>query len=154
MIIISPHSRPLRNGKRNPKNFPYWREVIAKLKLEDEVIQIGVQGEEILMKNFKSGLPFSEIENMVKECDFWLSVDNFLPHLAHHFKKPGVAVWGVSDPIIFGYPENLNILKDRNLLRKNQYDMWENVEFNKDVFPSIDEVVKQIEDFKSKLIIK
>jgi len=29
MILISPYSKKLTNGKVNPKNYPYWKEVIA-----------------------------------------------------------------------------------------------------------------------------
>ena len=144
MIIISPYSRALRNGKRNPKNFPYWKEVLQNLKQYD-IIQIGTTGEDKLVGDFRKGLPYNEIKNLIKQCDVWMSVDNFLPHLAHHVGKPGVVVWGISDPIVFGYPENINVLKDRSYLRKNQFDMWDNYPFDPNVFPSVDEVVKSIQ---------
>lgn len=147
MIIISPYSKPLRNGKRNAKNYPHFSELIIRLLKEDkEIIQIGIEGEERFkgVKEFRKNLSLKEIENIIKECDYWISVDNFLPHLAHHVKKPGVVIWGVSDPNIFGYPENLNILKDRKNLRQRQFDIWEIIAFNPSVFLSPDQIIKLI----------
>ena len=44
MIIISPYAKKLHNEKVNPKNYPYWKELI---KLIDQpIIQIGIDGEE------------------------------------------------------------------------------------------------------------
>ena len=141
MIVISPYSRALRNGKRNPKNFPYWKELIAKLKGKT-IVQIGVEGEVPLVKDFRKGLPLKDIENLIKDCDYWISVDNFLPHLAHYVGKPGIVLWGRSDPNIFGYQENINMLKDRKYLRESQFDMWENVPYNPDVFLTADDISK------------
>jgi ADP-heptose:LPS heptosyltransferase len=149
MIVLSPYSRPLRNGKRNPKNFPYWKEVISKLKL-DNIIQIGVEGEEKIVKDFRKGLSLKEIEDLIKKCDFWMSVDNFLPHLAHHVGKLGIVIWSMSDPNVFGYPENINILKDRKYVRKNQFDMWDNYPYNLDAFSSVDKIIEEINNFMVK----
>lgn len=147
MIIISPYSKPLRNGKRNAKNYPHWSELVIRLRKKyDDIIQIGIEGEEKIkgVKEFKQNLSLSEIKKLVQESEFWISVDNFLPHLSHHVKKPGVVIWGFSDPNIFGYPENLNILKDRKNLRQRQFDIWEIIAFNPNVFLSADEIIKLI----------
>ena len=48
-IIISPFSRVLRNGKPNPKNYPYWPELIKLLREKNMcVVQVGFKGEEEL----------------------------------------------------------------------------------------------------------
>ena len=47
MIIISPYSKALRSGKRNPKNYPYWQELIELIK--EPIVQIGIEGEEQLV---------------------------------------------------------------------------------------------------------
>ena len=135
MILISPYSKKLRNGKMNSKNYPYWKELI-KLINSDNIIQLGVNEEIQLVKDFRKNLSLKDIKLLIQQCDCWLSVDNFFPHLAHHVGKSGIVIWGYSDPNIFGYPENLNILKDRSLLRKNQFDIWESCEFNPNVFLS------------------
>ena len=45
-IILAPYSRNLRNGKRNPKNYPFFKELVEELKkLGHTIIQIGIEGE-------------------------------------------------------------------------------------------------------------
>lgn len=146
MIIISPYSKMLRNGKMNPKNYPYWKELIKLLKSEN-IVQVGVTGEEKLVNDFRKNLSLDELVSLIKKCNYWISVDNFFPHLSRHVGKPGVVIWGVSDPKIFGYPENLNILKNRSLLRPNQFDLWESFDFDPNVFVKPSEIVKQINNF-------
>lgn len=148
MILISPYSRALRNGKKNPKNYPYWKEVIKELQRKD-IIQIGIEGEEQLVSDFRKGLSLEQIRKLVKECDFWISVDNFFPHLANHIGKSGVVLWGISDPNIFGYTNNLNIIKDRKYLRKNQYDIWENYTHTDEVFMDANTVSEMVRSFNS-----
>lgn len=143
MIIISPYSKPLRNGKQSAKTYPYWDNLIMLLSGK-EIVQIGVEGERQLVPDFRKNLTFKQIKSLLTECDCWISVDNFLQHLAHHIPKPGIVLWGISDPLIFGYPENTNLLKDRRYLRENQFDYWENYEFNPDVFVLPAEVAQHI----------
>ncbi len=141
--IISPFSRPLRNGKPNPKNYPYFKELIKLLPYH--VIQVGVKGEEKLVKDCRFNLSIKELEALIKECDLWISVDSFLPHLAHHVGKPGIVIWGKSDPLIFGYSENKNVIMSRENLRTNQFIFWEDEPYDKDVFVKPDKVLCQSE---------
>lgn len=147
MIIISPFPRTLRNGKRNAKEYPYWKELVKLLEQQDKVVQIGVPNEKQFCKDVKKGLPLRDLMNLIKSCNYWISVDNFLQHMAHHIPKPGVVLWGVSDPNIFGYSENINILKSRDNLRKNQFAMWEEVEYNPNVFVTPNEILERIQQY-------
>lgn len=144
LVLISPFSKRLRNGKNNAKNFPYWPELLARLDDSCRIVQIGTAGESCLTRDFRVNLPLSEITRLVKESNFWISVDSFLPHLAHLVEKPGAVIWGLSDPNIFGYPENLNLIRDRNLLRKDQFLYWEDEPFNPDAFLSAEEIFNAI----------
>lgn len=146
MIIISPYSKKLRSGNVNPKNYPYWKELITLID-QKNIVQVGIDGEDQLVPNFKKNLTLDDLLLMISNCKYWISVDNFFPHLAHHIKKPGVVIWGKSDPNIFGYPENLNILKDRSLLRTNQFDIWDSCEFDSSVFVKTYEIIKKIDNF-------
>ncbi len=130
-ILIFPYARKLRNEKVNPKNFPFWKELI-KLLNNNLIIQAGIEGEEQLVPNFYKNKSLNEVKDLIKNCKFWISVDSAGPHIAHHISKHGVVIWSVSDPNIFGYEDNLNLLKDRKYLRKAQF--WEAVEYNKDAF--------------------
>lgn len=145
-VIISPYSRVLRNGKRNPKNFPYWSSVVHGLIYHGcYVIQIGTIGEEPIGANdFFVAQKLNQIVSMAKECRVWTSIDNFFPHLMNTINKPGVAIYGQSDPRLFGYPYNINLLKSISYLRPDQFGIWEQAEYNEDAFVSADEVITAI----------
>jgi ADP-heptose:LPS heptosyltransferase len=140
MIIISPYAKPLINGKQNPKNYPYWKELI---KLIDEpIIQVGVEGEEQLVLEFCKNLPIARLKELIAECRIWIGCDSFFQHLAWDCGKPGIVLWSVSDPLIYGHLENINLLKSRDYLAQNQFLWWDFTEYNADAFVLPEEVVK------------
>lgn len=146
-IIIFPFAKQMRNDQPHPKNYPYWTEVISKLKnLGHEIIQVGINGEEQLVDDFRKNLSISELSNLIIECDTWIGVDSFGQHLAWDLKKKGIAIFGRSDPNIFGHPENINLLKDRKYLREKQFWLWEQTEFIKESFVDPDTVIDAIKN--------
>ena len=142
MIIISPYSKKLMNGNPNPKNYPYWPELINQLK--EPIIQIGIEGEAQLVDDFRPNLPMAELIKLLHSCTTWISCDSFFQHLAWLENKPGIVLWSVSDPLIFGHPENINLLKDRANLAKDQFLWWEDQEYQKDAFIHPNEVIKNL----------
>jgi hypothetical protein len=132
MIIISPYSRKLRNGNLHPKDYPFWEELIRNI--DEEIIQIGVEGEEPLVHDFRKNLALYELSALTTQCKTWISVDSFFQHFCWNLAKPGIVIFGQSDPNIFGHPENVNLLKDRKYLREKQFWLWEQAEYNKDAF--------------------
>jgi ADP-heptose:LPS heptosyltransferase len=78
---------------------------------------------------------------LLSKCETWISVDNFFPHLANLYGKKGIVLWGQSDPNIFGYQYNLNLLKSRSYLREKQFDIWEACEPKEDAFLTPQEVL-------------
>ena len=142
MIIISPYSKQLLSGKQNPKNYPYWEELINQI--DEPIIQVGIEGEKQLVKDFRKNLPISELKKLIQECRIWISCDSFFQHLAWNENKKGIVLWGVSDPLIFGYPENINLLKDRSYLSENQFLWWEFTEHKNDRFVKPKEVLKHL----------
>ena len=144
MILIFPWARAMRNGKENPKNYPYWPEVIDSIKgnwPEQNIVQLGVAGERQLTNDFRKNLSIADLTKLINECDAWLGVDSFPQHLGWLLNKPGIAIWGQSDPKIFGHPENINLLKDEKYLRATQFWWWEQAEFNADAFAGPDVVI-------------
>lgn len=159
-IIISPFSRVLKNGKENPKNFPYWDELIGRIKeysesIHDnpcEIIQLRAYAENV----FNSVRPYTGSFEEILEKVFVsrnykhlvISVDNAIPHFVHYNTNrlcvKTVVVFSQSDPEIFGYKENLNILKDRKYLRSNQFGTWEEAEYIQEAFPSAEDIFNQI----------
>jgi ADP-heptose:LPS heptosyltransferase len=142
MIIISPYSKKLRTEKpqENPKNYPYWKELISLI--DRPIVQVGVEGEEQLVPDFRKNLSIPELSTLIMECQTWIGVDSFFQHLCWDLGKPGIVLWGQSDPLIFGHPENTNLLVDRKYLREKQFWWWEQCEYKKECFVSPKEVVK------------
>ena len=147
-IVISPWSRKLKN--ENPKNYPWWNEVIdgIRKKIDCHIVQIGTDGEKpLIVDEGRFDRSFKELKKIIAECDLWLSVDNFCNHFGAKLKKKGIVLWGVSDPLVFGYEQNINLLKDRKFLRKNQFDIWNNEPFKEEVFVGPEEVVSAVCEF-------
>jgi ADP-heptose:LPS heptosyltransferase len=140
MIIISPFAKKLRNGKENPKNYAYWKELV--LMINEPIIQVGVSGEEQLVHDFRKDLPIKELRKLIQECRIWIGCDSFFQHLAWDEGKKGIALWSMSDPNIFGHPENINLLKDRSYLAEQQFLWWDLYEYNPEAFVKPEEVLK------------
>ena len=145
MIIIAPYAQKLKNGKNNPKNYPfeYWTKLIELI--QEPIIQVGVEGENKLVNDCRFNLSIKDLRNLINECHTWISVDSMFQHLAWTMRKKGIVLWSVSDPNIFGHPENINLLKDRSYLVENQFLWWEYVPHNPDAFVKPQEVVKYIQ---------
>jgi ADP-heptose:LPS heptosyltransferase len=142
MIIISPWAKKLRNGKNNPKNYPWWKELVSLI--DEPIVQVGVDEEEQLVEDFRKNLSITELETLINSSRTWISVDSFFQHLAWDLGKPGIVLWGQSDPNIFGHSENINLLKNRKYLREKQFWWWEQCEYNADAFVTPEEVLKHI----------
>jgi ADP-heptose:LPS heptosyltransferase len=132
MIIISPYSKALLSGKQNPKNYPYWKELIEMI--DEPIIQVGIEGEKQLVPDFRKNLPITELRKLIQECRTWISCDSFFQHLGWDEGKKGIVLWGVSDPLIYGHPENTNLLADRKYLAENQFLWWEFVDHRNERF--------------------
>ena len=150
-ILISPYSKPLRNGERNPKNYSEWN-MLAQLMLNEgwKLFQFTVPGEysvhpDVVMVN---PMKIVEIPEHILEFkyDTFISVDNFLPHLAAYYNFPGFVLWGKSDPLIYGHEIHTNILKSREYLRPDQFRIWEQTEYNPDVFMHPSLVIRKIKE--------
>lgn len=142
MIIIAPFAQKLRNGKNNPKNYPYWPELIKLL--DHPIVQVGVKEEQQLVDDFRPNLLLTELADLVHKADTWISVDSFFQHFCWDLKKPGIVIWSQSDPLIFGHEENINLLKDRKYLRKEQFWLWEQCEYKHECFLNPKQIVKHI----------
>ena len=149
-IILFPWAKKLRNGDNNPKNYPYWSELINLLQQSNhQLIQVGLEGEEQLVEDFRKNLPLEELCELIKSADTWIGIDSFGQHLGWHLGVKGIAIFGQSDPEIFGHKENINILKSRDNLREKQFWWWEQAEYKEDAFVSPDEVIEIFkENFK------
>lgn len=135
----------MRVDKSHPKNYPYWKEVIKLIN--EPIIQVGVEGETPLVKDFRKNLSLDELKQLVLECRTWISVDSFFQHFCWDIGKYGIVLFGQSDPKIFGHPENVNLLKDPKYLREQQFWWWEQTDYIKESFVKPIEVIKALKQF-------
>jgi len=142
MIIISPYSKKLERENPKSPSASYWRELISRI--DEPIIQIGIDGEEQLVSDFRKNLPILELKALLKECRTWIGCDSFFQHLAWLEGKPGIVLWSVSDPLIFGHLENINLLKNKDVLVDNQFLWWCFVEHKDERFVTPDVVLEHI----------
>jgi len=142
MILIHPFAKPLIKGGINPKTpgVEYWKELIALI--DEPIIQVGIEGEEQLVPEFFKNLPIPRLRELISECRTWIGIDSFFQHLAWDEGKPGIVLWSVSDPLIFGHPENINLLADRKNLASNQFLWWDFTPHNLDAFVKPEKVLE------------
>lgn len=147
-ILISPHAARLPTGIRNAKDYPYWQELVALLNAEGhEVVQIGLKHETRIegVGQFVTDLPHDLLVNLIRDCNTWISVDSFLPHFCATMRlQSGIVIWGQSNPKIWGYPTNTNLLKDKRFLRQFQYAPWYDVPYIEEAFVSPETVMEAL----------
>lgn len=126
-IILSPYSR-WTGGKEkiNAKNYPFMQELVDLMVVKGhKIIQVGIKDEVKLQGcEYCFDLPLRDLEKLLVKTGYFLSVDNFLHHMAHCLKVPGAVLWGPSDSRIFGYHDQLNIGKNREYLRPDQFGFY------------------------------
>jgi len=124
-ILIHPFAAHLPSGKPNAKDYPYWEELITELKAEGhEIIQVGVHGEKQLTEDFRPNLTQEQHDELLNEIDLFICVDSWYQHFAHTRGKSGIVLFGVSNPQIFGWKENINLYADKKFFRKYQFNVW------------------------------
>jgi ADP-heptose:LPS heptosyltransferase len=145
-ILLSLSSRKLRNGNQNSKDYPYSNDLIELLKKEGFItVQVRTDNDPILNTDeVKTNLSLKNLAEIIKECDTFISVDNFIHHYAAYLNKKGVVAFSKSDPLIFGHSININLLKSRNYLKKNQFGIWEEEDYVKDAFVDPELIVKHV----------
>lgn len=146
MIIIHPFSRKLISGKKNPKDYPdkYWEQIVDYLNDKEEIIQIGTNGDKKFVPNCIFDAHTNELRDLLLKANYFISIDSFLPHMAKNYNLKGIVIFGQSSPNIFGYPENINLLKDPKYLRENQFLSWEKAIYKENVFVKPEVVIEAI----------
>jgi hypothetical protein len=72
-VIISPFSKKMKNGERNPKNYPHWNEVTRLLRENGiSTVQVGVTGEESIGADVVfHNLTLEQLKNLLDAADTW-----------------------------------------------------------------------------------
>ncbi len=160
MILIFPFARPLqphRMGEEfpkinpsgiHPKNYPYWKELIALI--DEPIIQVGEAGEEKLVEDFRMSPSLKELADLIRCCRTWIGVDSFGQHYAWALKKKGIALFGCSNPAVFGHVENINLYADEKYFRggkehpDQQFWWWEQIPYNPEAFVKPEVVIEAL----------
>ena len=147
-VVLAPFARQLPDGKPNPKNFPVsqWESLVELLRKADiYTIQIGAAGEPFIGADEMQFNPSNE--TLTQLCDnmsSFISVDTFFQHFAAYHGKKGVVIFSQSDPKIFGHPSNVNLLKTKDSLRAEQFQLWTQTDYDENAFPSVSNVFEEL----------
>lgn len=135
-VLLSLSSRKLRNGNTNPKDYPFGKELVELLhKHNFQTMQVRRQEDELLpTQQVRTDLCLRELAQIIRNSNVVIAVDNFVQHYATFLGKQVIVVFSQSDQNIFGYPQNINLLKDKSYLRHNQFSIWEEAQYNIDAF--------------------
>lgn len=149
MILYAPFAArtPSMNFEPSPKDYPFAKELAELLEKEYELIQVGGNGDEQVAKDFRKNLPFTEVSKLIKESVTGICVDSYLQHHYWYQDRKAIVLWGISDPNIFGHPEQVNLIKDRKYLRDNQFDLYYRNQYNPEAFVSPEVVLTALKSF-------
>lgn len=160
-ILLAPFSKPIPNGDKlipSPKDYPHWENLVSELKRTGryEFGQISVTGqpELKLVSRYHQNLTYRQMVELVQEYDTFISVDTFLPHIAHLLGKVGVVLWGMGNPKYFGYEDNLNIYKDEKYFREDKltWMVWAYTQANENAWDKPCTVANKIKSRINSLI--
>ena len=161
-ILIQPYAAKINVVKDgqvvghtiSAKTPKYWREfmgVVHALKPDWEFMQIGAPDDERLphCKFFTPKIPI-ESSHLIDATDTWVCPDTWLQHQATETKK-GVVIWSRSDPKLFGYESNINLLADEKYLRAAQWATWHDVDYIEEAFLPYEEVISALKKIETEL---
>lgn len=146
-IAIFPGAKYLSDGKLSAKYYPAWGKIIGCLQLlGHEVHQFGVPGDENLLcdKTVFTTNPL-DVEKALGDYDLFIATDTWIQHMANYIdcKTPGIVLWSLSDPAIFGYKWFVNLAKPE-YFRKDQHAVWIGVEPVNDAFADFKTVLDTV----------
>ena len=153
IVLLSLFSKLTHATKKiSPKSYPLNEAIkLVKLLKEKDVftIQIGISEESDIEADVRyNNLSFPELKELFFKIDSFVCCDNFYSHFAHYYdpNKKGIVIFSQSDPKLFGYDSNVNLLQDKKYLRpgKEQYQYWENCDYIENAFVNPEIIVKNL----------
>ncbi len=144
IILYAPFAAraPSLGGKPSPKDYPWPKELAELLEKDHQVIQVGGNGDVQVAKDARINLPFNEVSRLIQKSDVGIAVDSYLQHHFWYLNRRAIVLFGISDPLIFGHPEHMNLLKDRSHLRPKQFDLYYLDQYNPEAFVRPEEVME------------
>jgi len=136
------------NGHPSPKDYPFARELAGLLEKDYEVVQVGGGNDEQVCKDFRPNLDFNQLGKLILASRTGISVDSYLGHYYWYLGRRAIVLFGVSDPLIFGHPENLNLLVDRKFLRPRQFDLYYKTDYRPESFVPVETILESLHGFR------
>jgi ADP-heptose:LPS heptosyltransferase len=145
VILLAPFAArtPHLNGQPSPKDYPYHRQLVS-LMGEYDIVQVGGTGDEQIVPDFRANLSFKQLGDLILQSQTAICADSFLQHYYWYLGRRAVVLFGISDPLIFGHPENLNLLVDRRFLRSNQFDLYYLNDYKPEAFSPPEKVIEAL----------
>lgn len=148
LILYAPFARKLRGtNEPSPKDYPWNQELVGLLSHENQIVQVGGNDDKQVVQDFRKNLAFDQVSELIHSCETAICVDSYLQHHCWFLDKKAIVLWGISDPLIFGHSMHLNLLKDRNFLRPNQFDLYYTNEYKPEAFVTPKEVMENLDVF-------
>ena len=90
-----------------------WQEIVNALKDKYEFVQVYANQYNPELENVRA-VKVDNLNPVLQllenpKCKFFMSTDNYLPHLAATIKKRGIVLWGSVSPYVWGWKHNINI---------------------------------------------
>ncbi len=150
-LLFAPYAArgPSLGGKPSPKDYPNPKELCELLEKDHEVIQMAGNDDPQVAKDVRRNLPHEQVCELIRWSDTGVCVDSYLQHAFWEVGKPAIVLFGISDPIIFGHPENINLLRDRKYLRPQQFDLYYQNQYCNEAFVNPEEVIKALHELES-----
>ena len=89
-----------------------WQEVVKELQFSYDIVQVGGKNEETIKGvsfNVSGTTNFRQTMALVKNSLTFVTLDSFINHVGPAVGKPGVVLFGRSNPLTFGHDMNSNI---------------------------------------------
>jgi ADP-heptose:LPS heptosyltransferase len=113
VVLIAPYSAKSISGKQSVyKDWDddRWREVISNIQQQGyKVYQLGTIDETRLGADEFISDNITKIISLVKYCYTFIGVDTWIGHAGAALNKPGIVLFGGTDPLLFGHDTNHNI---------------------------------------------
>jgi len=90
-----------------------WAELVQKLKNKYNFLQVHANQYNTTIPDCLS-IKVDNLNPVLQvlehpKCKTFMSIDNYLPHLAASIKKRGIVLWGSVSPYVWGWKHNINI---------------------------------------------
>lgn len=135
-ILFAKNCRELNNKLINPKDYPYWKELIESFMSDSYDIVF-----------LETIIDHDKLLDYLNQFDCIVTIDSFIQHFCWFNKIRCIVIFSITDPLIFGHPENINLLKDRKYLSDNQFLIMEQQVYNPDAFIEVNKVKNAVEMF-------